>query len=126
LERVIHANIDRLRTVIARVSPGCARLQVIRFPVLFECGGDYSIDSRACVPLVGTAVNMIVLGRDLIVPEPHFAPFRQYIRTVATAAGQRVFFVNADYYGRGGGGLHCATLVRRSPEMLVNPAIAGR
>ncbi|MBW2315210.1 MAG: hypothetical protein JRH10_13555 [Deltaproteobacteria bacterium] len=99
----------------ALLGGGCSSVPVLRVPVLFRCEGDAESPAR-CTSERPNSVNMTVLDRHLLVPDPRYAPFAQAARRALEAHGQVVHLLDADSQHDREGGIHCATAVRRVPR----------
>jgi hypothetical protein len=96
----------------ARYNPACKDLPIISLPVLMNCGESSPL--TYCQPMVPNPVNSVVLGKDILVPDPYLPSFRQEIRTRLEAIGLRVFFIDAGLFHGHAGAVHCATNVIRA------------
>lgn len=79
-------------------------------PVLYRAMVDGEGKAGALLP---NGVNMVALGRDLLLPDPLLPCFRQQIRRTLAQEGYRVHFVPCGTYHFLQGQLHCATQVLR-------------
>jgi hypothetical protein len=120
LDARIRASLVRVQQAVAARTPGCARLPVVPLPVLFECKGPAQ-SPRDCRPSLPNPVNMTVVDRHVLVPDPGWAPFSQATARALGEAGQVPHLLDAAFYHRQLGGIHCATNVRRDPTSLLVP-----
>lgn len=114
IEARLAGEIERVRRALADGAPACPDVPVVELPVWYRCGSrdDAPEDCRSELP---NPVNMTVLGRHLLVPDPRDAPFARETRRALEARGQVVHLLDADAAHERGGGLHCAMAVRRVP-----------
>jgi hypothetical protein len=122
LEARIGAALEDVRTAVAARLPACARVPVVPLPALFECHGAPEAP-RDCRPSLPNPVNLTVLDRHALVPDPGWAPFSDAIVEALRGAGQVPHLLDAGFYHRQLGGLHCATNVRRDPARLLEPSL---
>ena len=111
-----------LLSAIARRRPACRSVPVVRLPVLFRCAGSPG-QPRRCRPLTPNTANLVVLDRHVLVPDPGIDAFRGHIAERLRVLGQTPVFLDDRFYQRRRGGVHCATNVRRSPRVLLNPEL---
>ena len=122
LDARIRASVEEIRKSVAARLPACARLPVLALPVLFECQGSPEAPRR-CRPSLPNPVNLAVLDRHVLVPDPGWAPFSDAIERALRDAGQKPHLLDAGFYHRQLGGIHCATNVRRDPARLLEPSL---
>jgi len=115
LEARIAGEIERVLEALASREPVCATIPVVELPVLFRCDGEPATP-QACRSERPNPVNMTVLDRHLLVPDPRHGPFAREIRRALEPHGQRVHLLDADSPHERRGGLHCAMAVRRVPS----------
>lgn len=109
---------------IARLKNEMSCLEtVVGLPTVFEYPPEFSLEDlrdsqeRSLVPL-GSAINHLILGEDLIVKEPFFSkPVRAALERVFRP--NNIHFlgdkVNFSEYERNYGSTHCSTMVIRQP-----------
>jgi hypothetical protein len=120
LEARITASLAELRARQTERVAGCPEVPIIALPVLFECKG--ALDApRACRSLLPNPVNMTVLRRHALVPDPGHVPFRRAVETALRSYGQVPHFLDARFHHERRGGVHCATNVRRDPQRRWSP-----
>ena len=110
----VSAVIGSLKAAYAKANPACTDLKVIELPVVLTCD-THSAKLNYCKTLVANPVNSIVLGRDVLVPNPFFPSFRAEITKRLTAAGLTPHFVNTALANMHAGNAHCASNVVRQP-----------
>ena len=126
IETRIAGAVERVRHALAHGTPACPDVPVVEVPVLLRCDGS-AAEPVACTSERPNSVNMAVLDRHLLVPDPRYAPFAREVRRVLEARGQQVHLLDADAQHERHGGLHCATAVRRvAIERAPWAAAAGR
>ena len=109
---VVDRNVERLVEAVA-ARHGGIRPEVVSVPVLFDT---YQGKSVAITP---DSVNMIVLGRHLVVPDPLLPVLRDEVRRVLDGRGHRTHLVPNWTYHSLDGQLHCGTAVFRHPNRLL-------
>lgn len=107
---------DLYRAIRARHPNPEVPITELRFPSLFQ-----SKEAGGLGALVPEPVNLLVLGRTLVVPDPLLAVFRDAIRKEAEGAGYAVRFLPSLTYHEGQGQVHCATQVLRDPARTHHP-----
>ena len=110
--------------------PRGERLKEVSLPVLHRPMVDGESKAGALIP---NAVNMICLGKDLLVPDPLLPSFRKIARRSLERAGYRVHLIPCITYHFLQGQVHCASQVIRRvgvpdrPKLVHNlPERAGR
>lgn len=96
----------------ARLNPACRSIPVVSLPTLIDCERDGD-ELSECKTLLPNPVNGVVLGRDLLVPDPYLPGFRRDVTERLKAAGLRGHFVDSGFYHGFAGEAHCATNVVR-------------
>ncbi len=123
LEARIEASVAEVRRAV-ETHADCARLPVIALPALFECNGPPEAPRR-CWSSLPNPVNLTVIDRHVVVPDPVYLPFSSYVDEILRAAGQEPHLLEATFYHQQLGGVHCATNVRRDPQHVLVPALAA-
>jgi hypothetical protein len=141
--RRIDLNIKQLKEKVESVTKECKDLKVISIPELYYCEPpmsrgtaeymrgmseaeykDYLINfEEKCESLLPASINMLVLRKNLIIPETYFPPFDRYILEELKKYDQNVHFIDTkNYYSDGGGEIHCGTDVLRLPNEYIVPS----
>ena len=74
--------------------------------------------------LLPAMANMVVIGEDLIIPDPLLPTFVEHAKHVLTAVGCRVHFLPSATFHNLRGQLHCATIEIRSPHEYIHDRYA--
>lgn len=119
-QRALDRRIAASAAAVRAGAASCPPPAVIPLPVLFDCKGPPDAP-RSCRATRPNAVNMTVLRRDLLIPDPGYAPFRTAIVAALVAAGQSPHLLPAGFHHERQGGVHCATNVRRDPARAAAP-----
>lgn len=110
VSKIIDNNVEILKRAIAKENPECGNPQIIEYPTFYNC---HSIDRHGnvgeCSSFLPGSVNMTVVRDHLLIPDPLFGPFRNYILKESRSAGQIPHFINDMPYHRGVGEIHCGT-----------------
>lgn len=109
---IIDRNVERLVEVIA-ARHGGLRPEVVAVPVLFD-----TLDGKS-VAITPDSVNMIVLGRHLVIPDPLLPVLREEVHRVLARRGHHPHLVPNWTYHSLDGQLHCGTAVFRHPNRLL-------
>jgi len=121
------AIIDRnIETLVQRLRErhGDVPVDVVAFPTLFDNEyGAVDAPTRALAMLPGV-VNGVVLYDHMLVPDPLFKEYRDYIARTLDGLGYRAHFVPNGSYHFSHGQLHCGTNVFRHPNRYVHPRYA--
>lgn len=127
---IIRKNVKKLKDKIIEVSPSCKNIKVLSFPAVYLCKDNWGLmikdvgGKRSCVSLLPGSVNMLVLRKHQIVPDPIFAPFKKQIKEVLLENGQTPHFIDDTlYYHEAAGEVHCGTNVMRLPNEYLIPAL---
>ncbi len=115
----INRNIELLKRKILNVTPECSDIEVISFPTFFQC----RYGTEGCASLLPGSVNMLVLFDHLVIPDPLFRPFQNYISEEVRSHGLVPrLYENLSYHNLHGE-IHCGTNVFRLPNEYLNSNI---
>ncbi len=112
---IIDRNIEVLKAKIREVRGADVKINVVGFPSLFD-----KISGKACATLPGV-VNMVVLRKHLVIPDPLMPEIREDIRKTCEKLGYKCQFVANASYHFSQGQLHCGSNVFRHPNKYVHP-----
>lgn len=111
----VNQSVSDLKAKYLQMNPQCQDIPTIPLPVLVNCkSGTKKL--KGCKTLLPNPVNSIVLGKDLLVPDPFVPELRQEITSRLSANGLKAHFVDSGYYHILQGEAHCATNVIRKRQ----------
>ncbi len=133
VENRISSAASQLKKAIIKRTPSCVNIKVISVPTLFICGSRYSEDpeaadvdvnkipeyfankeSRRCTAAGNNTVNLLSLGKDVMLLAPMLTVFKESIQQTMSREGIEAHFVEGGKHLNGrGGGLHCVSQVIR-------------
>lgn len=115
-EKIINENVNKLILAIKQKTTSCQKIKIIDYPNLYKCEMLSGNQIESCLAYLPGPINMIVLKNHLVIPDPLFAPFRQFLQEELTAKQQIPHFIDSMFYHVILGGIHCGTNVFRLPN----------
>lgn len=116
IQYVAYQKIDKIKEEIKEhykvLHPSCENVKMVSLPVLFSCsldGGDISY----CGAALPNSVNSVVLGDNILVPDPFLPSLRSYIDQTFADLGMKNHFVDTGLANIHAGNAHCLTNVIR-------------
>ena len=88
---------------------------IIRLPAFYG-----TAPSGAIADLLPAVANMVIVGEDLIVPDPLLPAFVEHTQRALEAVGCRVHFLPSATFHNLRGQLHCATIELRDPKRYIH------
>ncbi|MBF0316044.1 MAG: hypothetical protein HQK50_15140 [Oligoflexia bacterium] len=114
IANIIDKNVQLLKAKIIERSPECKEIRTISLPVIFKCEGIKALTSISYLPikcgsLFPNSVNMLSLGKELIVPDPIFPPFQEEVKKSLDSLDKKSYLLGDFCYHIRNGEIHCGT-----------------
>ncbi len=121
--RIIDNNVSTLVAAIIQKTPRCQNIKIVEYPNLYQCDVGPGNQVTSCLAYLPGPINMLVLKNHLVIPDPLFGPFRNYLQEKLIALQQIPHFIDSMFYHVISGGIHCGTNVFRLPNNYVYPLL---